>query len=133
MADRMSSFPRVGESGGGEPGPGSTFGVRIVASSTGLVVLLTGELDIESAGRFQEAAAGTLAAHRGHVVHLDLTGLTFLDVSGARALATLHDQVVAGGGRMKVRGVDGSRLPAAAILGLSEYLQADEAGRMRSD
>ena len=133
MADRMNSFPQVGESGGGEPGSGSAFGLRIVASGTGPVVLLTGDLDIESAGRFQEAVAGTVAAHRGGVVHLDLTGLTFLDVSGARALATLHDQAVAGGGRVKVRGIDESRLPAAAILGLSEYLQADEAGRMRND
>ena len=87
-------------------------------------MLLTGELDIESAGRFQEAVAGAVAAHPGRVVHLDLTGLTFLDVSGARALATLHDQAVAAGGRVKVRGVDEDRLPAAAILGLNEYLQA---------
>ncbi len=133
MAERMNSFSTAGESGGGEPGLGSTFGVRFVASSTDLVLLLTGDLDIESSGRLQEAVAGTLTTHRGGVVHLDLSGLTFLDVSGARALATLHDQAVAGGRRVKVRGVDESRLPAAAILGLSEYLQAGEAGNDPSD
>ena len=128
MVDRMNSFTKAGDSGGGEPGLGSTFGVRFVASSAGLVVLLTGELDIENSGLLQEAVASTLAAHHGGVVHLDLSGLTFLDVSGARALATLHDHAVAGGWRVKVRGVGESRLPAAAILGLSEYLQADRAG-----
>ena len=120
----MNSFSQAGESGGSEPGPGSTLGMRIVATSTGLVVLLTGDLDIESSGRFQEAVAGTISAHPGRVVHLDLSGLNFLDVAGARALATLHDQAVAGGARVRVNGVDESRLPAAAILGLSEYLQA---------
>lgn len=124
----MSAFSPAGESRGSEPGPGSTLGVRIVATSAGLVVLLTGDLDIESSGRFQEAVAGTLSAHPGRMVHLDLSGLTFLDVAGARALATLHDLAVAGGGRVRVSGVDESRLPAAAILGLSEYLQAGGAG-----
>ena len=122
----MNSFSQTGESGG-EPAAGSTLGVRVVATSTGLTVLVTGDLDIESSGWFQEAVARTLIAHRGRVLHLDLKGVTFLDVAGARSLAILHDRAVAGGGQVRVSGVDESRLPAAAILHLSEYLQAGSA------
>jgi anti-anti-sigma factor len=129
MADRMDSFTHAGESGGSGPGAGPTLGVRIVVTGTDLVVLVAGDLDIESSGRFQDAVAETLAAHLGRAVHLDLSGLDFLDVAGARVLATLHDRAVAGGARVTVRGLDERRLPAAAILGLHQYLQAGSAGK----
>jgi anti-anti-sigma factor len=102
--------------------------VRIVETSTGLLVLLAGELDRDGSVRFQEALADTLTANRGREVHLDLSGLTFLDVAGARALVAVRDRAVTEGGRVTVRGLDESRLPVAAVLGLREFLEAGTAG-----
>ena len=129
VVDRMSSVPEAGESQGSEPGlSASMLDVRIVETSTGPLVLLAGDLDLECAVGFQEALADTLTANRGREVHLDLSGLTFLDVAGARALVAVRDRVVSEGGRVTVRGLDESRVPVAAVLGLREFLQAGTAG-----
>ncbi|MGZ4493528.1 MAG: STAS domain-containing protein [Nocardioides sp.] len=97
-----------------------------------MLVHLAGELDTENASRFVEAVTRSLAAHAGREVEVDLSGLTFLDVAGVRALATVHDRATRQGARMRVRGLDATRLPAAAVLGLDQYLRARPARRDES-
>jgi len=53
-------------------------------------------------------------------------------VAGVRALVRLHDQMTGVGGRVRVRGLDDTRLPAARILGLGRYLGAHAYGRDES-
>ena len=112
--------------------PRPTFEVRISDTGTGLLVHLDGELDVETTSWFVEALGGSLTADGEREVELDLSGLTFLDVAGVRALVRVHDQVTSEGGRVRVCGLDDTRLPAARVLGLGQYLEARTSGRDES-
>lgn len=119
------SSAQGGETGGGMPGPSQlTLELQIDATGAAVVVRLAGELDTETSARFLDALAGTLAAGDVQELELDLSGLTFLDVAGARALVRVHDQVTSAGGRVRAVGLDDNRLPAARVLGLGQYLHA---------
>lgn len=112
--------------------PQPTFEVRISDTSAGVLVHLDGELDVETTSWFVEALGGGLTAEGQGEVELDLSGLTFLDVAGVRALVRVHDQVTSEGGRVRVRGLDDTRLPAARVLGLGRCLEAHASGRDES-
>ena len=103
-----------------------TFDVLISDTGAGVLVHLQGELDVETASRFLEALTDSPT---GGEVELDLSGLTFLDVAGVRALVRAHDQMTSEGGRVSVRGLDEARLPAARVLGLGRHFEARTSGR----
>ena len=109
-----------------------TFDVLISDTGEGVLVHLQGELDVETASRFLEALGGSPRAGEGREVELDLSDLTFLDVAGVRALVRAHDQMTSDGGRVSVRGLDETRLPAARVLGLGRRLEAHTSGRDES-
>jgi anti-anti-sigma factor len=109
--------------------PRPTFDVLISDTGAGLLVHLQGELDVETASGFLEKLTASLP---GREVELDLSGLTFLDVAGVRALVTVHDQMSSDGGCVRVRGLDETRLPAARILGLGRHLGARASGQDES-
>lgn len=131
----MNSFSETGEAGGREAVPSRPpFAVRISDTPAGVLVRVEGELDVATTPVFLETATGTLVDRRAREVELDLSGLTFVDVAGVRALVEVHDQVLAKGRRVSVRGLDEDRLPAARILGLGEHVAArssrcDEGGQ----
>ena len=77
-----------------------TFDVLISDTGAGVLVHLEGELDVETASRFLEALRGSPTGE-GREVELDLSGLTFLDVAGVRALVRVHDQMTSDGGRVR--------------------------------
>jgi anti-anti-sigma factor len=104
-----------------------TLELQIDATGAAVVVRLAGELDTETSARFLEALERTLAAGEAQQLELDLSGLTFLDVAGARALVRVHDEVTSVGGRVRVAGLDEDRLPAARVLDLGRYLHARSA------
>ena len=106
-----------------------TFDVLISDTGAGVLVHLEGELDVETASRFLEALTDSPAGGEGLEVELDLSGLTFLDVAGVRALVRAHEQMTSEGGRVSVRGLDETRLPAARVLGLGRRLEARTSGR----
>ena len=112
--------------------PQPPFEMRISDTSAGVLVHLDGELDVETTSWFLEALGGSLTAADQREVELDLSGLTFLDVAGVRALVRVHDQVTSEGGRVRVCGLDDTRLPAARVLGLDRYLGARTSGRDES-
>ncbi|HEY6749546.1 MAG TPA: STAS domain-containing protein [Mycobacteriales bacterium] len=67
----------------------------------GTVVLLTGELDLATAGDLPRFVAA-LAPEDCRSVHLDLAGLDFIDAAGLTALVRAHAVVAQRSGRMTV-------------------------------
>ncbi|MEV4703231.1 STAS domain-containing protein [Actinoplanes sp. NPDC049316] len=68
-----------------------SFMVAAVSAAPGIVELsLCGELDSVVASGLVSQVKAVLPEGEGFRVNLDLGALTFVDVAGARALATLH-------------------------------------------
>ena len=125
----MDARSEADEAGGSGTEPRQpTFDVMVSDTGLGVLVHLQGELDVETASRFLEALTGSATVGEGREFELDLSELTFLDVAGVRA----HDQMTSDGGRVSVRGLDESRLPAARVLGLGRHLAARTSGRDES-
>ena len=127
----MDTRSEAGEAGGTVPRR-PTFDVLISDTGEGVLVHLQGELDVETASRFLEALTSSPSGEESREVELDLSELTFLDVAGVRALVRAHDRLTNDGGRVSVRGLDETRLPAARVLGLGRYLGARTSGRDES-
>jgi anti-anti-sigma factor len=86
----------------------------------GCTVELRGELDVDNADRL--AAEIRDVAH-GKVVLLDLAGLSFIDASGVRALATVRN-VLAQDGRWLF--IERPRPQVRRIIDLVERLQDEQ-------
>jgi anti-anti-sigma factor len=63
------------------------------------VLVLTGEIDIATAGNLREAAERTIASPPARLV-LDFAGVTFCDSQGLSALIALNRDVKAAGSRL---------------------------------
>ena len=63
------------------------------------VLVLTGEIDIATAGTLREAAERTIASPPARLV-LDFAGVTFCDSQGLSALIALNRDVKAAGSRL---------------------------------
>lgn len=91
--------------------------VRMDGNGADVVVELVGELDVETAPWLLERMRGSLRPDR-RAVSLDLSGLTFMDVAGTRAVLALDDLVKQADGTLEVRGLTGGPLRTAQVLGL---------------
>ena len=65
---------------------GAYFGIDVDHDGSGVVLRASGELDAASAQELGEAFHG--AARPGQPLALDLAGVTFIDSSGLRAIAS---------------------------------------------
>jgi anti-anti-sigma factor len=65
---------------------------RFASNGTAETLYVRGELDISSAPSFERAAADALDG-QGGAFHVDLSGLTFMDSTGARSLVRVHERV----------------------------------------
>lgn len=63
------------------------------------VLVLTGEIDIATAGGLREAAQRAIAAQPARLV-LDFAGVTFCDSQGLSTLIALNKDIRAAGGRL---------------------------------
>lgn len=63
------------------------------------VLVLTGEIDIATAGNLREAAERSIAVPPARLV-LDFAGITFCDSQGLSALIALNREVKAAGSRL---------------------------------
>ncbi|MFC3386077.1 STAS domain-containing protein [Couchioplanes azureus] len=82
-----------------------TGAVRVTtAVSTELTIRLTGELDLSTISALVDELHAVLALGPVGPVVVDLTGLAFCDVAGARALARLAEAVAGHGDPFHVRG-----------------------------
>ncbi len=92
----------------------SYFDIRAGASSTSISidvttpapdrvrVLVSGEVDLASAPRLDEAVTRVLDEHRPAGVELDLSGVGLLDSTGVRSLLLAHAAAEAAGCRLVV-------------------------------
>jgi len=55
-----------------------------------LCMIVSGEIDMTSAPRFEAAVSHALDTHQPTTLELDLTGVTFMDSSGIRVLLRVH-------------------------------------------
>lgn len=65
----------------------SSFTLHRAVSSTGAVIVLSGELDLSNAPALDRALARLRESHPASLV-LDMAGVAFLDVAAARVIAT---------------------------------------------
>jgi anti-anti-sigma factor len=97
--------------------------VRRNGNGAGVVVQLFGELDVVTAPWLLDRMRETLSP-ADRAVFLELSGLTFLDVAGVRAVVEVDDLVKRADGKLEVRGLAGGPLSTARILGLDMSREA---------
>lgn len=69
--------------------PSDPFATNASDGPYGPVLAVTGELDLATAPRLLEAAEQALARRPGAPLAIELSGLTFIDSSGLRALLSI--------------------------------------------
>jgi anti-anti-sigma factor len=89
-----------------------------------VVVRLVGDLDASTAPWLLGRLCSSLSS-ADSAVYLDLSGVEFLDVSGARAVATIADAVRLAQVEIRVEGLRGAPLRTAKMVGLDQIVDAD--------
>jgi anti-anti-sigma factor len=126
----VKPFTKADGDGEGEP-PRFALDLQVAETGPGVFVNLSGDLDTETSQQLLAAISATLRARQ--VFQIDLHGVGFLDVAGARALVRIRDQVAAAGGSVRVRGLDYEMLPTARVLDLRRHLEGRAPGGPDSD
>ena len=85
---------------------------------------VAGELDIATAPALDDAAARTLNGKQGDF-RLDLSGLTFMDSTGAQALLHIKDGFETHGRRVVVVAPEGQVRGVLELLGLHQALKLE--------
>ena len=109
----MSSEISSGES------PGARL--RIDQSADGSTLVLTGELDPHTAPLLETALQERIAAG-DEAIHLEVTGLDFIDSSGLRVLVETHRALGGGPGSLRLSGVSPTFLRLLEMTGLDRRL-----------
>jgi anti-anti-sigma factor len=86
-------------------------------------MMLTGELDAETASEVLPLVNGKLGTGPGDEVRLDLSDLSFLGVAGARALVLASDHVAQAGGHLTVQGLRRTACLVAEMTRLAQYVE----------
>ncbi len=89
----LAALPRVREEG--------VLTIEIERDGTQLVVRVDGELDIASSKGFEDELRRALGSDASAVV-LDLSGLSFIDSTGLRALVAISAQARASGNPLRI-------------------------------
>jgi len=99
-----------------------TTGIRVgVCPGTPQVVEIGGEMDILSAPELREELL-RLVRRRGPHLSLDLSGVTFMDCAGIRALLATRRRVQLEGGWLRIVRASPSACRTISLLGLQEAL-----------
>ncbi len=104
--------------------PGFAAEVRSEAD-TSQVVVLTGEIDVATAGTLREVFLSPVVVGT-HAVRVDLTGVTFLGSVGISVLVSECKRVRASGGTFSLICSQGLCRRVLEISGLIEYLQVED-------
>lgn len=95
--------------------PVSSDGLRLVVlGGPDVTIVVSGELDLASAERLRDAAAGI--NHGPHLVTIDVRDVSFVDVAGLGALSLAAAGLEAAGNRVLV-------LPSSSVSWLLEKLE----------
>ena len=97
-------------------------------TSQGVTLVISGELDIATAPRLQDAALDALNASASPkpALHLDLHAVSFMDSSGVQVLAKLRKRAEQVGGHVAVVRVSSSVARVLDLLGLLELYTEDD-------
>jgi anti-sigma B factor antagonist len=85
----------------------------------GVVLAVTGELDLATAPRLEEAL---LERTPGRRLVIDLSACTFLDSSGVRVIATTANGMASEGGRLELVVVDSGIARVLEITGIDTLI-----------
>jgi len=86
------------------------------------VLTLTGELDLDAAGRLLAAVRQALARTGAEALDLELHRLNFLDSSGLQALLTARDEIEAAGLTFRIATISALAARVVDVAGLAEVL-----------
>ena len=102
------------------------LGFRLDQNGTAQTLYLTGELDVASAPALEHAVARALDGQGGEF-WLDVSGLTFMDSTGAQGLIHVQDRVEALGRRLVVVSPTPAVRRVIDLMGLDEVLDVRDA------
>ncbi|WP_282793604.1 STAS domain-containing protein [Streptomyces sp. CC224B] len=91
------------------------FTVTAIHHLDGTVIAVTGELDIRTCPRVEEATAVLPVGNK--TLHLDLSGVSFMDSMGLNLLLRLRNRIHGSGGHLVLAGVQAQ---PCAVLRLTE-------------
>jgi anti-anti-sigma factor len=100
---------------------GALLAVRLGQNGTAETLYVTGELDIASAPALEHAVAHALDGQGGEF-RLDISGLTFMDSTGASGLVHAHNRVEALGRRLVVVSPTRAVRLVIDLMGLDQVL-----------
>jgi len=86
------------------------------------VLTLTGELDLDAAGRLLVGVRQALARTGAEALDLELHRLNFLDSSGLQALLTARDEIEAAGLTFRIATISALAARVVDVAGLAEVL-----------
>lgn len=91
------------------------------------VLSLTGEFDVASAPTLRDAIAEQLDAGR-RVIHLDTSGVTFMDSTAIGVIVSMHVRCRDEQGSLILTGVHGTVARLVEVTGLDRVLLIDNSG-----
>jgi len=97
------------------------FGITVIRNGDGMVVHLSGELDLAAAAAFRRC----LHALSAQCVVLDFTHVTFLDSTALGVLVAARKRADHDGGNIVLHGVQPVQMKVLEIVGLTKYLSFD--------
>ncbi|MFI8287566.1 anti-sigma factor antagonist [Streptomyces sp. ms191] len=92
------------------------------------LMALSGEMDLASCPALEQATLVT-PARRG-TLHMDLSGVTFMDSSGVNLLLRLRRRLLADGGRLLVTGLREQPSDVLHVTGVDTLLDTDRTARL---
>lgn len=97
--------------------------LEITVEGANLKVRVTGELDEATHDQFRTAVEAALDRSRARHVHLDLSGVTFIDSSGLGAIIGRFKRIQRGGGRMLLINPAPGPLKVLEMAGLLKLME----------
>lgn len=86
-----------------------------------VVVAFAGELSLEQAPALRDSLLAAIRAG-GRIVVLDLSGVSFIDQTALGVVVGARQRLVAGGGELRLAGVQQKVARVIALLGLGDAL-----------
>lgn len=100
----------------------ATLGVRFDNDGVRAVLLVEGELDLDTVAQLREPAEAQLASGTAKALKLDLAGMTFIDSSGLALLVELRRLSSNAGVQLEIGNLRSGPRRVIAIAGLTETL-----------
>jgi anti-anti-sigma factor len=97
----------------------------------GIIVAVSGELDVGTEQPLQRVLLRIMSEHSARIF-LDLSGVSFLDCAGLRALLTTRRRAELRGGFVRPIAVSAAVVRIADLTGVREILVAEESTTDRS-